>query len=214
MTRRLTSVAPLPKPGATADDDPPLVVLIGPPGSGKGTQCDRLTDQVGFARVSVGDALRAAVSGRSLLGSQVRRFVESGELVPDDLVIEVVAEQMDHLEDPSGVLLDGFPRTVAQADALEDLRPGAMRLAIEFVVPTLTVLRRLALRGRTDDHPDVLRARLASYERDTRPLLAWYQSRGKLQLVDGNRRPGAVTSALLDLIEGVGGAAVPALEYG
>jgi adenylate kinase len=213
MTRRLSSVPSLPDPGATASDDPPLVVLIGPPGSGKGTQCDRLAEQVGVARVSVGDALRAAVSERSLLGKQVRRFVESGQLVPDDLVIAVVAEQMDRLDDPSGVLLDGFPRTVAQADALEDLRPGAVRLAIEFVVPTLTVLRRLALRGRTDDRPDVLRARLASYERDTRPLLAWYETRGMLQLVDGNRRPAAVMFALIDLIEGVGATAAPALEY-
>jgi adenylate kinase len=214
MTRRLTSVPTLPAPEATTSGDPPLVVLIGPPGSGKGTQCDRLTEEVGVARVSVGDALRAAVSQRSLLGKHVRRFVESGQLVPDALVIDVVAEQLDRLDGPSAVLLDGFPRTVAQAEALEDLRRGAVRLAIEFVVPTLTVLRRLALRGRTDDRPDVLRARLASYERDTRPLLAWYETRGMLQLVDGNRRPAAVMSALIDLIEGAGATAAPALKYG
>jgi adenylate kinase len=213
MTRRLTSVGPLPEQATSPSDDPPLVVLIGPPGSGKGTQCDRLAEQVGIARVSVGDALRTAANRGSLLGRHVRGFVESGQLVPDDLTIEVVAEQMDRLDDPSGVLLDGFPRTVSQAERLERLRPGAVRLAIEFVVPTLTVLRRLALRGRTDDRPDVLRTRLASYERDTRPLLAWYEARGMLQLVDGNRRHAAVTGALIDLIEGVGAAAAPALEY-
>jgi len=124
----------------------------------------------------------------------------------------VVAEEMAGLGDASSIVLDGFPRTVAQAETLERLRPGGIRLAIELGVPTLTVLRRLAWRGRTDDRPDVLRARLASYERDTRPLLSWFAARGMLQRADGNQRHANVTADLLDLIEGVGVVAAPALE--
>ena len=212
MTRRLTSVTASPARLGDAGAGPPLVVLIGPPGSGKGTQCERLGEQFGLAHVSAGDALRDAVRRGSRLGEQARGFVDAGRLVPDELVIEVVTEHMGGVGDASSVVLDGFPRTVAQAETLDRLRPGGVRLAIVLVVPTLTVLRRLAWRGRTDDRPEVLRARLASYERDTRPLLSWFAARGMLQRADGNQRHAAVTAALLDLVEGVGIVTAPALE--
>ncbi len=212
MARLLTPVASSPPTTAIAGDDPPLVVLLGPPGSGKGTQCSRLADEIGVAHVSAGDALRDAMARGSRLGEYARGFVESGRLVPDEVVIDVIAEELDRLDEPPGVLLDGFPRTVAQAVALEELRPGGVRLAIELVVPTLILMRRLALRGRTDDRPEVLRTRLASYERETRPLLAWFEARGRLQLIDGNRRHTAVTTALLDVIDGIDTAAQTAVQ--
>lgn len=112
-----------------------------------------------------------------------------------------------------GILLDGFPRTVAQAETLDQVRAGAVRVAIQLVVPTVTVLRRLAWRGRPDDRPDVLRVRLAAYLAETRPVLAWFDARGVLQSADGNQPHAAVTADLLDLIEEAGVVAAPALEY-
>ena len=212
MARLLTPVASSPPSSTTGGDDPSLVVLLGPPGSGKGTQCSRLVQELGVAHVSAGDALRDAMARGSRLGEYARAYVEAGRLVPDEVVIDVVAEELGRLDDPPGVLLDGFPRTVAQAVALEELRPGGVRLAIELVVPTLILMRRLALRGRTDDRPDVLRTRLASYERETRPLLAWFEARGRLQLIDGTRRHSAVTTALLDIIDGIDAAAPAAAQ--
>jgi adenylate kinase len=176
---------------------PRLVVVAGPPGAGKGTQCSELVEQHGMAHVSVGDALRQEVAADTSLGARVRASLESGRLVPDHEVSEVVAERLDRHRAASTVLLDGFPRTIAQAEILERLRPEAVGLVVLLVVPIATILRRLRSRGRTDDGDrDVVAERMLSYDRDTRPVLAWYASRGLLAHVDANAPPRDVTARI------------------
>jgi len=175
---------------------PPTVVLIGPPGSGKGTQCARLAQSLGVAHLSVGDVLHDEVARESTLGLRARAFIETGRLVPDDLVVDLVATRLSHHRDGAGIVLDGFPRTVGQAEALEKLSPDGVRLAIELVVPMATVVRRLTNRARCDDRPDVVRHRLASYCRETLPVLRWFAARGLLVCVDGNQAVESVTTAL------------------
>jgi len=181
-----------------------FVVVAGAPGSGKGTQCARLAQQLGLVHVSAGDLLREEVESGSTLATQVRRSMEGGQLVPDHLVTEIVSARLAGHDDGAEILLDGFPRTVAQAEALDALHPGSMKLSIELVVPITSLLRRLGLRGRVDDRLDVVRRRLVSYARDTWPLLKWLAGRGLLVHVDGNRSPEAVTLALRDQLARVG----------
>jgi adenylate kinase len=176
--------------------DPSLVVVLGPPGSGKGTQCRELSRTLGVAHVSTGDALRDEMRRRSTLGIQAARFVEGGLLVPDELVVEVTTAALARCPAPAGVLLDGFPRTEVQAALLDELGFGTVRLAIALVVPRVALLERLRARGRADDRIEVVRTRLLSYEVETRPLLDYYVRRGILVHVDGNRAAGEVTATL------------------
>lgn len=174
----------------------PLVVIAGPPGSGKGTQCARLGEQLGFSHVSTGDALRDEIERGTRMGRHVRAWVNSGRLVPDRVAVEVVLDRLDTQPEAPAALLDGFPRTVAQGEALEHLRPGAVELAIALVVPRATLVRRLALRNRDDDHSRALGCRLAAFEQETRPMLAWFAARGLLVEVDGDQ-PDAASAALV-----------------
>ncbi|WP_028066741.1 adenylate kinase [Solirubrobacter soli] len=149
----------------------PDLVLLGPPGSGKGTQAKPLAAARGLAYLSTGELLRAA-------GAAVRRFLDAGELVPDALLFELLGEAMP----AGGVLLDGFPRTLSQAKALDE------RTAVEAIlldVPDDVVVERLAGRGRDDDTPDTVRRRLAVYHEQTEPLIAYYERGGRLVRVDG-----------------------------
>jgi adenylate kinase len=176
---------------------PPLVVLAGPPGAGKGTQCSQLVEQHGMVHVSIGDALRQEVELETTLGSRVRVWLEAGRLVPDVDVCEVIAERLARHRGASAVLLDGFPRTIGQVEMLERLRPDAVGLVVLLVVPIATIMRRLYSRGRSDDdNPDAVAERMLSYDRDTRPVLAWYASRGLLAHVDANASPQEVTARI------------------
>ena len=181
-----------------------LVVVAGAPGSGKGTQCARLAELLGVVHVSAGDLLREEVESGSTLGAHIRCSVEAGRLVPDHVVTEIVSARLDGHDDGSEILLDGSPRTVAQAEALDSQYPGALKLAIELVVPVASILRRLGRRGRVDDRVDVVRRRLVSYARETWPLLGWFAALGLLVHVDGNQSPEVVTSALRDHLVRVG----------
>ncbi len=199
MSSALSDAAP-PSPVVAeprAGASPPLVVLAGPPGAGKGTQCSRLVAQHGMAHVSIGDCLRQQIEAGTPLGERARASLEAGRLVPDRDVAEVVAERLARHRAASAILLDGFPRTVGQAKMLERLRPNAVGLVVLLVVPLATVLKRLSSRSRADDaDPDVVAARMFSYDRETRPVLEWYASRGLLVHVDANAPPRNVTDGI------------------
>jgi len=172
------------------------VILLGPPGSGKGTQAERLRDGSGFALVATGDLLREARAAGSELGHRAAEFMDRGVLVPDELIIAMVAEAVAAL-DSKPVVLDGVPRTVPQAvelDALVRAHARELTAAILIDVPDDEVVRRIQGRrqGRTDDTPATARERLRVYHRETEPLVRHFQERGLLRRVDGAQDPDSV----------------------
>jgi adenylate kinase len=177
------------------------VLVAGPPGSGKGTQCELLARARCWGHLSSGDVFRGEIARQTPLGRRLDGLLDAGELVPDDLTVEVVLGALDHLsaEDPAlaNVLLDGFPRTLPQAHALLGRTSRyVVRLVVELVVPPAVSLERLALRSRSDDETAAIRKRLALYESQTRPALDWLAELGLLVTVDGDQPPDAVGTAI------------------
>ena len=176
----------------------PVVVLLGPPGSGKGTQAERLQEELGFTSLATGDLLREAREEDTDLGRSASEYMDRGDLVPDELIVEVVRDAVAGL-DGKPVLLDGFPRTVAQADALagalED-RDRELTAAILIDVADEVVVERISGRddAREDDDPETVKERLRVYHRETEPLIAYYDERGLLRRVDGTQDPDAVAA--------------------
>jgi adenylate kinase len=182
----------------------PTIVLLGPPGSGKGTQAARLRDE-GYAILSTGDLLREARAAGTELGSRASRYMDRGELVPDELIVAMLDEQLGELHGEP-VVLDGFPRTVAQADELAGALDGHDRDLSSVVlieVPDDVVADRISHRaqGRDDDRPETVRERLRVYHGETEPLIAYYDERGLLRRVDGAGEPDDVAVALRAAIE-------------
>ena len=174
----------------------PTVVLLGPPGSGKGTQAARLRDDLGFRPLATGDLLRAARREGTDLGRRAAAYMDRGELVPDDVILEVVCEAIARARDEP-IVLDGFPRSLRQADALADALEKERRdltAAILIDVPDETVIERISGRGqgRSDDRPETVRERLRVYHDETEPLEGYYDERGLLRRVDGSGDPDAV----------------------
>lgn len=168
------------------------VVFLGPPGSGKGTQAKLLAKRLGVPAVSTGDMLREAVRRETSLGRRAKAIMEAGELVPDDVVIGLIRERMAAPDAAAGFLLDGFPRTIAQAEALDRLlEDGGAPLdaVVNLAVPEKALLDRLLGRageeGRSDDRPETIRERLRVYAEKTAPLVAFYEKSGLLTHVDG-----------------------------
>ena len=162
------------------------VVLLGPPGSGKGTQPARLAAREGWLHLSTGDLLRAAVAAKSPLGRRAEPIMAAGGLVPDDLVTALVVERLATPEARDGFVLDGYPRTVAQADAVDRaLADRGVEAVVRYVLADEEVVRRLLARGRGDDTEAVVRNRLAVYRAQTEPLVARYRERRLLRDVDG-----------------------------
>jgi len=163
------------------------LVILGRQGSGKGTQCVRLVDHYGTLHVSTGDMLRAAVADGTELGKKAEAIMNAGGLVPDEIMNGVVAERLAKPDiKKHGVLLDGFPRTVVQAEALERIvGKGGIDAAINLEVPVDVVTERMLARARTDDSPEAIARRLALYEEQTSPLIDWFDKRGVLVNVDG-----------------------------
>ncbi len=165
------------------------IVVLGRQGAGKGTQCARLVEEYGLVHVSTGDMLRAAVSAGTELGKQADAVMKAGELVSDELMVGIVSERLaqdDIME--HGVLLDGFPRTPAQADALEEIFAGQgveLDAAINIDVPIEEVTNRMLARGREDDTEESIARRLELYENQTAPLLQWFADHDKLVVIDG-----------------------------
>lgn len=163
------------------------VVILGRQGSGKGTQCARISSTWGMVHVSTGDMLRAAVSEGTDLGLQAKEVMDRGGLVSDDIMNGIVAERLAKRDVVDcGVLLDGFPRTPAQAAALEEiLAETPLDLALSLDVPVEEVVTRMLDRGREDDTEEAIRRRLDLYESETAPLLSWFEERDLLRVVDG-----------------------------
>ena len=153
------------------------VVLVGPPGAGKGTQAAALSKQLNVPHISTGDLFRAHIAEETPLGLDVRRYLDEGKLVPDAVTNEMVRERLAESDAADGFLLDGFPRNVGQADVLSDMLAAAdtrLDAVVEFRVDEDVVVERLLARGRTDDTEDVIRHRQHVYRDETAPLLAYY----------------------------------------
>src|SRR5437868_11206372 len=200
------------------------LILLGPPGSGKGTQAQRLVQRYGIIQLSTGEMLRAAVAAQTPVGIRAQGIMASGGLVPDDIVIGLISDRLDQPDAAKGFILDGFPRTVPQAEALDELlKKKRMRLeaVIELRVNESALLQRVEARAaetrargeevRTDDTPEVLTKRLASYRAMTEPLIHYYSERRKLLTVDGMMTIEHVTREINRILSAIGavGAAAP-----
>ena len=162
------------------------LLLLGPPGAGKGTQAERLARALGIPHISTGEMLRDQVDRGTELGTKAKEIMESGDLVPDDIVVAMVAQRLGEADAACGYLLDGFPRNSAQAEALEEeVGQDAVELVIYLDVPTDELVSRLSGRGRDDDTEEAIRVRLGVYEDQTAPLIDHYQQQGKLVRLDG-----------------------------
>jgi adenylate kinase len=185
------------------------LILLGPPGAGKGTQAQRLVQRHAIVQLSTGDMLRAAVKAKTTIGRKAEAIMARGELVPDDVVVAIVSDRISQPDARKGFILDGFPRTVPQAEALERmLAEKGLRLegVVELQVDKGALLRRLATRVaemkargepvRPDDNAEALKTRLDVYRTQTAPLIAFYAKKGLLRSVDGMASIDAVTAAI------------------
>ncbi len=168
------------------------LLMLGPPGCGKGTQARRLVARLGVPQISTGDMLRAAVAAGTSVGSQAQEYMAKGSLVPDEVVIGVAAERLAEPDAKTGFILDGFPRTLAQAEALDSLLEGmdvALERCVALVVDDETLVERLLKRreieGRSDDNEESIRHRMQVYRDQTEPLTRYYREREVLAEVDG-----------------------------
>ncbi|MDP6975391.1 MAG: adenylate kinase [Acidimicrobiales bacterium] len=181
------------------------LVILGRQGSGKGTQCARLVEELGPLHISTGDMLRSAVAEGTELGRRAGALMDAGELVPDDVMIGIVAERLAKPDVAEhGFLLDGFPRTPAQAEALEAILADngvALDRAVNIDVPVGEVMQRMLARGRADDTEEAIQRRLDLYESSTAPLVAWFEDRGLLAVVDGLGSEDEVFGRLCDAVQ-------------
>lgn len=174
------------------------IVVFGAPGSGKGTQSERIVEHFGLHHISTGQLLRGHISRNTELGQIADSFISKGHLIPDDLMLRVLAAEIDEhpAEVAKGIIFDGFPRTIAQADALEQmlaLRNMTLDTVIGLEVPEEDLIARIIKRGqetgRADDTPETVRSRMQVYHTQTAPLCAYYTERGKYRAIDGSRTP-------------------------
>lgn len=180
------------------------LILLGPPGAGKGTQAKILSDYCSGPHISTGDILRAAVADKTDLGQKAEDYMNAGELVPDELILNLIRSRLSHTDAQSGWVLDGFPRNVAQAEFLDHLL-DEMDQPCDFVinldVPDEVIIARLLNRGRQDDSETVVRHRLDVYRHQTEPLIDFYRNRQRLVSVDGNQEMAAVNADLRQVVE-------------
>lgn len=207
------------------------IVLFGPPGAGKGTQAQRIMDTTGLPQVSTGDMLRAAVSKGTNTGMEAKKYMDAGQLVPDEVIINLIKERIKEPDAVNGVMFDGFPRTIPQAEALADITEVSHVIAIE--VPDERIVERICgrftcatcgsvfhdsfnptkisgvcdncesteFKRRADDNADTVMSRLSAYHKQTSPLADWYEAHGIFIRVDGDRGIDNITSDILDALK-------------
>ena len=187
------------------------LLIVGPQGSGKGTQGIRIAEAFGVPAVSTGDVFRGAVAGGTDLGQQVKAIIEAGDLVPDELTSAVVRDRLSQQDAAGGFLLDGYPRNVAQVMHLDEFLEGRdeeLDAVIELVVPRDESISRIALRaaeqGRSDDTEEVIANRLAIYERETAPILEIYRTRDIVDRIDGVGSLDEITARIIAALEARG----------
>jgi len=188
--------------------------MFGPPGSGKGTQAKILQEKRSLPQLSTGDMLRAAIVAGTDLGKKCKAIMDSGDLVPDEIVVGIIAERYDQPDCAKGAVFDGFPRTIPQAEALDAMlkaRDRKIDLVIELKVNDAVLIGRVEQRikesggvARADDTPETLKNRLAVYYKNTAPLIEYYKKQGKLVTVDGMAPIDEVTAAIAAVIDGAG----------
>lgn len=180
------------------------IILIGPPGAGKGTQCQRLLDLLAVPHLSTGEMLRNAVRQATPEGVAAEQYMEQGQLVPDALIVGMVIKRLELADCRKGFLLDGFPRTLPQAATLDDLlerRAMSVDGVIELAVPRDELVRRMTARRRADDNPEIFSKRIVSFEQQTAPLLDYYRRQKKLATIDGM---GAADEIFQRIVESLG----------
>ena len=184
-----------------------VLIFLGPPGSGKGTQAEILTDKLNLNHLSVGDLLRENISNNTELGKLASSYVKSGELVPDELIIDLMDSYITNIKnktDISGIILDGFPRTINQAIALENKIKQlnvSIKAVINLDIPDQKILNRLAARGREDDKPELIKNRLNVYRNQTEPLLEFYKKRSLLDPINGDQAEVDVSNAIINILK-------------
>ena len=191
------------------------LILFGPPGAGKGTQAKILQDEWRLPQLSTGDMLRAAIAAGSELGKRCKALMDRGDLVPDEVVVGIIAERLDRPDCAAGAVFDGFPRTVPQAEALDKMLAGRgskIDAAIALKVDDEAMVGRMESRvkenpasARADDNPETLKNRLVVYHRNTAPLLAFYDGLGKLKTVDGMAPVAQVAQEIRAILSSIGG---------
>jgi adenylate kinase len=185
------------------------LILFGPPAAGKGTQAKRLVAERGMVQLSTGDMLRAARTSGTELGQRVAGVMDRGELVSDEIVIALIEERLPETEAAGGAIFDGFPRTLAQAEALDRLLGSrgrridkVVRLKVDEDALIARISKRFADEGRPDDNPETFKTRLAAYNAQTKPLLPYYEAQGRLAEVDGMAPVEEVAAAIDQALAG------------
>ena len=168
------------------------IIIFGAPGSGKGTYSEEIVNRYGMGHISTGDVLRAEIKGGTELGKIAQGYIDNGQLIPDELMIDILASKYDSLPAGNGVIFDGFPRTIPQAEALKEMlneRGDKVAAMIELDVPEDELMKRLILRGqqsgRADDNEETIKKRLVVYHSQTQPLIEWYKKEGLHHHIDG-----------------------------
>ncbi|KAA6351557.1 adenylate kinase [termite gut metagenome] len=186
------------------------IIIFGAPGSGKGTQSDRIVEKFGVNHISTGDVLRAEIKKETELGKTAQEYTSQGQLIPDALMVSILAKVFDGFKDSKGVIFDGFPRTIAQAEALKNMlaeRGQMVSVMFDLEVPEDELMIRLIKRGkesgRADDNEETIKKRLNVYHSQTTPLIDWYKKKGIYQHINGKGTIDEITSEIGEIIKNI-----------